>query len=96
MSKSPSQISGALLSGCLGGRRVGGGRGTSFLKGGVNSGSGWEVVGIAPCVVGAKVGSGLCVTCGLPSVVLGIFGSVSVGGGWVGSSFGGEGELGNA
>lgn len=66
VSKSPSQISGAWLSGSLGGRGGAGGRGggggggTSFLMVGVTgSGSGFEAVVVEVGRTGGEVGLGV-------------------------------------
>lgn len=78
VSKSPSQISGGWLSGCIGGRGGRGGeggcdggvgRGTSFLMGGVtDTWSGRVWVGTLGGKVGLVLGSGGTGTSGAPSV----------------------------
>lgn len=105
VSKSPSQMSGAWLSGSLGGRGGaggrgggggGGGRGTSFLIGGV---TGWGCESVGEGVGGALgevelgLGSG---GSGMPSVGPGESGGGSLGGVGSGPSSGGEGELGES
>lgn len=108
VSKSPSQMSGAWLSGSLGGRGGagglggagggGGGGGTSFLTGGVTgSGSGWESVGLEEGMTGVEVG--LVVVSGMAAgfrLSVGLGGSVgeSVEEEAVGSSSEEEGEEG--
>lgn len=102
VSKSPSQMSGAWLSGSLGGcggagGLGGGGGGKSFLTGGVTgSGSGWESVGLEEGMMGVEVGnavgSGLAGGSRLSLVGLGESVGGLVGEEEVGSSVEGEGE----